>query len=237
MGYGGYGVSIPAFFNPLLVAWLERGGVYAVAHVRGGGEKGRRWYEDGRRDKKMNGVRDFLACADYLVAKHYTSPAKLAAQGVSMGGVLIGRAIDERPELFAAAIIEAGVLDPVRIAAWPNGPGQEDDLGSPDTATGMAGLLAMDPYQNVRPHAPYPGVLLVVGLNDQRVPPWMSGKFAARVAAATTSGRPVWLRVDGEAGHGGIAGSEAQIEAVTADELSFVLEQAGDPQFQPAAAR
>jgi prolyl oligopeptidase len=231
-GYGGYGSSETPGFSATRLAWLERGGVLAVAHVRGGGENGRRWQDDGSRDKKMNGVRDFLACADYLVEHGYTSPGKLAGTASSMGGVLIGRAITLRPELFAAANIDVGIVNPLRILVAENGANQKRELGDPETEVGYRSILEMDPYQHVRPGTPYPAVIFTVGLHDHRVTPWMTAKMAARLAASTTSGEPIWIRIDADAGHG-IGSTSDQYYAQRADVWSFFLAAFGDPAFAP----
>src|SRR5207248_7206677 len=132
----------------------------------------------------------------------FTSPGRVAAQGGSMGGVLIGRAITERPELFAAANIGVGLVNPLRILAAPNGANQKAELGDPETEAGYKSIYEMDPYLHVRPGTAYPAVLFTVGLNDRRVAPWMTAKMAARLQASTASGKPVLVRIDVDAGHG-----------------------------------
>ncbi|HTL32122.1 MAG TPA: prolyl oligopeptidase family serine peptidase [Kofleriaceae bacterium] len=225
--YGGYGSSQTPGFSATRIAWIERGGVYAIAHVRGGGEKGRRWQDDGSREKKMNGVRDFIACAEYLIAEKYTSPQKLAVNGVSMGGVLVGRAITERPDLFAAAQLAVGIVNPLRILAAENGANQKGELGDPATEAGYRSILEMDPYAHVKAHTAYPAVLFTIGLNDHRVAPWMTTKMAARLLTSTTSKRPIWIRVDAQAGHG-IGSTREQAFAERADAWSFFLAQMGE---------
>ena len=221
-GYGGYGSSLTEGFGAHRLAWLERGGIYAYAHVRGGGERGRRWQDDGSREHKMNGVNDFIACAEALIAHRYTSPGKLGAMGVSMGGVLVGRALTARPDLFAAVDLGHGIVNPLRILEAENGANQKAELGDPATAEGYRSILEMDPYSHVAPHAAYPAVLFEVGANDHRVAPWMSGKMAARLLAATTSGRPILVRVDRDAGHG-FGSTRDQAFAATADVYAFFL--------------
>jgi prolyl oligopeptidase len=229
-GYGAYGSSQSPGFSVTRLAWLERGGVIAIAHVRGGGERGRRWQDEGSRDKKMTGVRDFIACGQYLVDHGYTSPNKLAAQGASMGGILVGRAITEAPALFAAANVGVGFVDPLRLLAAENGANQKLELGDPETEAGYRSLLEMDPYQHVTPGNAYPAVIFTVGLNDHRVAPWMTAKMAARMRVATTSKRPIMVRVDGDAGHG-IGSTRDQGFAERADVWSFFLSVFGDPDF------
>jgi prolyl oligopeptidase len=229
-GYGAYGVSIHPGYGETRLAWLERGGVIAIAHVRGGGEKGRQWQDDGSRDKKLNGIRDLIACGEYLVDKKYTSRAKLGAQGGSAGGILVGRAITERPDLFAAVNISVGMVNPLRLLAAQNGANQIAEVGDPRTEAGYKQIFAMDPYQHVAPATAYPAVLFTVGLNDNRVTPWMTSKMAARLMASTTSGKPILIRTEDDAGHG-IGSTRDQAYAETADVWSFLLHSFGDPAF------
>ena len=232
-GYGGYGISILPFFDGPLLAWLERGGVFAYAHVRGGGEKGNRWYEAGKGKNKPRGIRDFHACAEYLARNGWTSAERLAASGGSMGGVLVGRAITERPELFRAAVIHVGMVNALRYLEGNNGANQTAELdATPSTPEGFRTLLAMDAYQNIKPATSYPAVMVAVGLNDQRVTPWASAKFAARLQAVSANGRPMLIRIEGDAGHG-VGSTRDQAAATRADAWSFVLWQTGDPDFQP----
>jgi prolyl oligopeptidase len=235
-GYGAYGSSQTPGFSATRLAWLERGGVIAVAHVRGGGEKGRAWQDDGSREHKMTGIRDVIACSEYLIAKKFTSAGKLAIEGGSAGGILMGRALTERPDLFAAAHIAVGMVDPLRMLAGENGANQKTELGDPETEAGYKAILEMDPYQHVKPNTPYPAVLFTVGLNDHRVPPWMTGKMAARMLASTSSKRPILVRVEGDAGHG-IGSTRAQGYAERADVWSFLLSAFGDPEFAAPAGR
>ncbi len=217
--YGAYGSAQLPAFNAVRLAWLERDGVIAIAHVRGGGERGRKWQDDGSREHKLNGVHDFIACAEYLVAHHYTNATRLAARGVSMGGVLIGRVLTERPDLFAAVNIGVGIVNPLRILAADNGANQKAELGDPETEAGYRSILEMDPYQHAKPAA-YPAVLFTIGLNDHRVAPWMTAKLAARLQAVKTSFGPIMIRLDADAGHG-IGSTRDQAIAERADVWSF----------------
>ncbi len=229
-GYGAYGTvtDFPRFEGHPILG--ERGGVSATCGVRGGGEFGEDWHLGGKDANKPNTWRDFIACAEYLIEKKYTSPAHLAGVGGSAGGILIGRAITERPDLFRAAVITSGVLDALRNETTPNGPGNIPEFGSTKTEDGFKSLLAMSAYHHVTDHTPYPAVLLQVGMNDPRVDPWESGKMTARLQAATSSGKPVLLLVNYAGGHGGSIDSAADV-------LSFLLWQLGDPDFQPKAAK
>lgn len=226
-GYGAYGMTISPHFNPAGLAFLERGGVIAYAHVRGGGEYGKPWHHAGRMATKPNTWRDFIACGEYLVTKGYTSPAKLAGQGGSAGGILIGRAITDRPDLFAAALINVGCTDMLRMETTTNGVPNIQEFGSVKTKEGFDALLAMSAYHHVQDGVRYPAVLLTHGINDPRVEPWMSAKMTARLQAATAGGRPVLFRVDYQAGHG-VGSTKAQRQEELADEWAFVLWQAGE---------
>jgi len=225
-GYAAYGSSTHAYFSTGRIAWLERGGVYAICHARGGGEKGRKWQDDGSREHKLNGIADVIACGEYLVAQHYTTPQHQAIEGGSMGGILMGRTLDERPDLFAAVHIAVGCVNPLRILAAENGANQIGELGDPSTEAGYKSILAYDPYLNVKPNTAYPAVIFTIGLNDHRVAPWMTGKMAARLRATTTSSHPILVRVEDDAGHG-IGSTRDQSFAETADVWAFLLNQFG----------
>jgi prolyl oligopeptidase len=226
-GYGAYGSpNTEPFFNPAFLPWLENGGVIAMAGVRGGGEYGEEWHLAGKEKTKPNTWKDFIACAEYLVNEKYTSPAHLSGTGGSAGGILIGNSIVERPDLFGAAIDLVGVNDALRAETTSNGVPNIPEFGSVKTEEGFKALLAMDAYQKVKDGVKYPAVLLTTGINDPRVEPWMSAKMAARLQAATTSGRPVLLRVDYDAGHG-FGSTKHQRNEQTADVYAFLFQQLG----------
>jgi len=231
-GYGAYGSSYDPYFSPLFLSWIERGGVIAVAHVRGGGEYGEDWHRAGEKLTKLNTVFDFIACAEYLVAGHYTTPRYLAGQGTSAGGILIGGALTWRPDLFGAVIDLVGVTDTLRFELTPNGPPNTGEFGSVKTEEGFHGLYAMSAYAHVRDGTAYPAVLLHTGANDPRVDPWIIAKMAARLQAASTSGKPILLDVDYDAGHG-VGSQREQTRKLWADEMAFAMWQFGDPEFQP----
>jgi prolyl oligopeptidase len=233
-GYGAYGDSSDPTFEPNYLAWLERGGVFAYAHVRGGGEYGNDWHTGGQKLTKPNTWRDFIACAEYLVEKKYTSPGRLAGQGISAGGVLIGRAITERPELFAAALIEVGFTDALRGELEESGPGDILEWGTVKEPDGFKGLYEMSAYAHVKNGTPYPAAMLITGINDPRVAPWEPAKMTARLQAASTSGKPILLRVDYEAGHG-VGSTRKQVEEQLADEWTFLFWQLVVAGFQPTA--
>jgi prolyl oligopeptidase len=234
-GYGAFGATYPPTFYRWQLAWLERGGILAWANVRGGGEYGEEWHRAGMMKNKVNTVRDFLACAHYLIDKKYTSPAKLAGYGASAGGITIGRAITMEPSLFAAALDQVGVSDLLRKEVGTNGPITALEYGSTDTKEGFAALLANSPYNHVVDRTPYPAVLLMTGINDPTVPPWQMAKMAARLQAATSSGKPILLRIDYQGGHI-VSETKTETETLLADEWSFLLWQFGDPDFQLSAA-
>jgi prolyl oligopeptidase len=231
-GYGAYGTSIRPGFSASRMAWLERGGIVAYAHVRGGGEKGEAWHQAGRGANKKNAVGDFIACAEYLIAKRYTSSSRLAATGSSGGGPLVGGAIVQRPDLFAAAVLNNTVLNTVRFLHGTNGANQIPEMGSPDDEAGFRALVAMDPTLAVRESTQYPAVLACVGLNDRRVSMWHSGKFVARLQASGSRNLAL-LRVEPEAGHG-VGSTRDQGVALLADMYSFLLWRFGDRAFAPS---
>jgi prolyl oligopeptidase len=234
VGYGAYGiVNVRPAFEGSFIAWTERGGILADCGARGGGEYGEDWHLAGKGPTKPNTWRDFIACAEYLIDNKYTSPAHLAGDGRSAGGILIGRAITERPDLFGAAIMVSGVLDALRFETTANGLGNVPEFGSTRTEEGFKALYAMSALHHVQDRTPYPAVLLTVGINDPRVDPWESAKMTARLQAATSSGKPVLLRVDYAGGHGMIGATTQQFAEARADSWSFLLWQLGDPAFQP----
>ncbi len=236
-GYGAYGITIEPYFSTLRLAWLEHNGVYAVCHVRGGGWYGEAWHKAGMIATKQHTIQDFIACGRYLVDHKYTSPAHLAGEGTSAGGITIGGAITQRPGLFAAALDVVGVSDALRSEFSSNGPSNIPEFGSVKTKAGFKALYGMDAYQHVVDGIAYPAVMLITGINDPRVPPWELAKFTARLQAATSSGRPILLRVDYDAGHGFLNASRVQTDQLLTDQYSFLLWQLGDPAFARIPAR
>lgn len=233
-GYGAYGIAWDPEFEPTALAWVERDGVMAIAHVRGGGEYGENWHLAGQKKTKLNTVFDLIACAEYLVDEHYTSTPYLAGHGISAGGITIGRAMTLRPDLFGVIFDQVGFSDTLRFETEPNGPPNTSELGSIATEDGFHELYAMSSYAGVRSGAAYPAVIFATGINDPRVAPWHMLKMAAKTQATTSSGRPVLLRIDYDAGHG-IGSTTSQKEALLADLWSFALWQMGDAEFQPGA--
>jgi prolyl oligopeptidase len=231
-GYGAYGSTDDPFFSPRVYAWIERGGIWATAHVRGGGVYGKAWHEAGRKATKPNTWKDAIALGEWLVANGYTSPAKLAIYGGSAGGIYVGRAITERPDLFAAAVPAVGVMDAVRMESSANGVANVPEFGTVKKEDEFKALLAMSSYHHVKDGTRYPAVLAIHGVNDIRVDVWQSAKFVSRLAPATTSGKPVLLRLEYDSGHGQ-GSTRAQAQVRSADLYSFLLWQFGDPAFQP----
>jgi len=200
--------------------------------VRGGGENGQEWYEAGKQKTKPNTWKDAIAAGEWLVAKGYTTPARLSIRGGSAGGILVGRAITERPELFGAAVDDVPVSDMIRMESSANGVPNIPEFGSVKTEEGFRALHAMSSYHWVKDGVPYPAVLVTTGANDPRVDAWQAAKMAARLQAATSSGKPVLLRIDYDAGHG-MGSTKKQTYEVSADRFAFLLWQAGVKEFQP----
>jgi len=232
--YGSYGLDIDPAFGPRVLPWLDLGGVYAVAHVRGGGELGEDWHKAGQKLTKPNTWHDCIDCAEYLIHEGWTSRAKLAVEGTSAGGIMIGRFLTERPELLAVAIVRVGDSNALRFQFMEAGPANIPEFGSILDEDGFKGLREMDALSHVKDGAKYPAILLTTGVNDPRVAPWEPGKFTARLQAATGSGKPVILRVETDAGHG-IGSTRKQRDDETGDTYAFILWQTGDPRFQPGA--
>jgi prolyl oligopeptidase len=227
LGYGSYGADPfePPFPAPFL-GLVDSGITFAVAHVRGGGELGPSWYFAGKGPNKFHTIDDFIACGRQLIADRWTTSKRLAAMGGSAGGITVGRAMTREPGLFAAVVSEVGISDALRFENTPNGKGNIPEFGTTATEAGFHALYDMSPYAHVVNGTPYPAMLLTTGLNDPRVAPWQVAKFQARVQAASTSGKPVLLRVDEHAGHGFGDSADAKY-AELADIASFVLWQEG----------
>jgi prolyl oligopeptidase len=232
MGYGSYGYPINPFFSPNFMLWNYHGGVLAVAHVRGGGEKGDAWHKGGFKTTKPNTWKDLIACAEYLIAENYTSADHLAINGGSAGGILVGRAMTDRPDLFAAVIPEVGSMNPLRSEVSPNGPINVPEFGTVEDSVECMALLEMDSYHAVEDGVKYPATLITAGMNDPRVIVWEPGKFAARLLAANASDEPVLFLVDYEAGHG-IGDSKTKAFESLSDMFSFAFWQTGHKDFQP----
>ncbi|MFY7857202.1 MAG: prolyl oligopeptidase family serine peptidase, partial [Rubrivivax sp.] len=200
--YGAYQISGNPYFSPRTLALLERGGLFCVAHVRGGGEYGKRWWKGGQKLTKPNTWRDLIDCCEHLVKEGWASKATLTIQGGSAGGITVGRALTERPDLFAGVISNVGVSNALRAEFSQNGPPNIDEFGTVKERDGFAGLKSMDAMLHVKDGTRYPAVLLTVGMTDPRVDAWHGAKMAARLQKANRGPNPVLLRVGFDAGHG-----------------------------------
>jgi prolyl oligopeptidase len=226
IGYASYGFAEEPSFEPTHLAWLERGGVVAYCHARGGGEYGEEWHEAGKLKTKPNSIADFVACARQLVERKITSPAHLAGQGWSAGGIVAGGAITAHPELFGAAILRGGMLNALRFEQIPIGPFNTSEFGTVKTEEGFRMLSAIDAFHHVADGGAYPAVLVTTGIKDPRVSPWQSAKMAARLQAKSASGKPALLRVSFDDGHGN-GSSRSQEQEELADTFAFLLWQIG----------
>jgi prolyl oligopeptidase len=231
LGYGAYGISINPEFLANYLLWPQNSGILAIAHVRGGGELGDNWYKSGFKTTKPNTWKDLIACSEYLIKEKFTSPQRIAINGGSAGGILIGRAMTERPDLFAAAIPEVGVLNCMRNELTPNGAGNIGEFGTVKDSIDCLALIEMDSYLHLKDGVKYPASLITAGMNDPRVIAWQPAKFAARLQAANDSEKPILFLVDYDAGHG-IGNTKTKVFESLADVLSFALWQTGHPDFQ-----
>ena len=220
--YGGFAISVLPSYRPWVPAWLEMGGVFAVPALRGGGEYGEGWHQAGMKEKKQNVFDDFIAAAEYLVREKYTSPRRLAIEGGSNGGLLVGAVLTQRPDLFAAALPAVGVMDMLRFHQFTGGAAWASEYGSAAEAAAFAYIRRYSPLQNIKPGTCYPATLVTTADHDDRVVPSHSYKFAAALQAAQACPRPVLLRVDTQGSHG-YNPTDKQI-AKQADLMSFVAQ-------------
>ena len=231
-GYGGYGISITPYFVVQRRVWIEQGGMLAIANLRGGGEYGEEWHRAGNLTRKQNVFDDFLGCAQHLITRGYTNPDHLAIQGGSNGGLLMGAALTQRPDLFRAVVSFVGIYDMLRIERDPNGAFNVTEFGTVKDPDQFKALFGYSPYHHVVDAAPYPSILLLTGEHDGRVNPAESRKMTARLQAATRSGRPVLLRTSASSGHGIGTALDEQIEQST-DAYTFLFDQLGVPYTAP----
>jgi prolyl oligopeptidase len=225
-GYGGFTWAQLPEFTPEIGAWLEHGGIYAVANIRGGNEFGEAWHRNGELEKKQNSFDDFIAAAEWLVAQRYTNPKRIAIQGLSNGGLLVTACITQRPDLFAAAIGRYPLIDMVRYERFSIARWWTTEYGSVSDPAQFRTLYAYSPYHHVKKGTPYPAVLLITGEGDTRVDPSHARKMTAMLQNATTSGRPVLLLYDSKSGHSSSLSTPAEVEQ-TSNELTFLLWQLG----------
>ncbi len=227
-GYGGFNVPLGPSFSASRIAWLEAGGLYAQPSLRGGSEYGEEWHKGGMLGKKQNVFDDFIAAAEWLIARRYTSAAKLAISGGSNGGLLVGAVLNQRPDLFGAAVPAVGVMDMLRFHRFTIGWAWVSDYGSPDDPEAFQWLLAWSPLHNIRKGAKYPAVLVVTADHDDRVVPAHSFKYAAALQAAQGGDAPVLIRIETRAGHGAGKPTAKQIEEA-ADVQAFLERALGLP--------
>jgi prolyl oligopeptidase len=220
-GYGGFQVPIGPMFKPEWLAWMERGGLLAVASLRGGAEYGKAWHDAGRLANKQNAFDDFAACARWLAESGWTRPARIGILGRSNGGLLVGASVTQRPELFGAAVAEVGVMDMLRFHRFTIGWGWTSDYGSADDPEQFGWLRAYSPLHNIRPGVAYPPTLVTTGDHDDRVVPGHSFKFAAALQAAQGGEGPVLIRIDTDAGHG-VGKPVSKLIDERADVLAFL---------------
>lgn len=225
-GYGGFNASLTPYFDKDAIMFLEHGGVYAIANLRGGGEFGEEWHKAGMRENKQNVFDDFIAAAEWLIANNYTNPQRLAIFGWSNGGLLTGASLVQRPDLFAAVVIGAPVLDMVRYHKFFGARYWFNDYGNPDNPNDFKYLYSYSPYHNLKDGVKYPATLILTADSDDRVHPMHAYKMAARLQAANNSAKPILLRVEIKAGHGGATPLYKYLELYT-DMWSFVFWQLG----------
>ncbi len=231
-GYGGFNISQTPSFSIANLLWLEMGGVYAVANIRGGGEYGRDWHDAGKLANKQNVFDDFIAAAEYLQRERYTSPAKLAISGGSNGGLLVGAVLNQRPELFGAALPAVGVMDMLRFHKFTIGWAWTSDYGSPEKPDEFRVLRAYSPLHNIQRGARYPATLITTADHDDRVVPGHSFKYAAALQAAQGGPAPILIRIETKAGHGAGKPTSKQIEEA-ADRFAFLVRSLGmTPRFE-----
>jgi prolyl oligopeptidase len=232
--YGSYGISEVADFSVRRAIALRQGITYGVCHVRGGGELGEEWRLGGKDANKHNTWGDLIRCSEYLIARGVTTPAKLFILGGSAGGITMGRALTERPDLFAGVLDLVPSANTLRAEFTSGGPANIPEFGSIRTAEGLSNLYEMDTIQHIQKGTQYPAVMVTTGLNDPRVAPWEPAKLAAALQASGSS-KPILLRIDEEAGHG-IGSTKTQGDELSADSIAFVFWRAGLPEWQPSIA-
>jgi prolyl oligopeptidase len=226
--YGFGGISETPRFDPAMIAWMERGGIFAMVNVRGGGEYGEAWHTAAMRTHRQVGLDDFIAAGEWLIANHYTASRHLGAFGISGGGMLVGAVTVQRPDLLGASAPIVGVHDLLRFQLFGQGAGWQGDLGSPDDPTEFRTLQSISPLHNVRAGTHYPAMLIITSDHDVRVAPLHSYKLAAALQAAQAGSAPVLLRVQTASGHGGSAALLQRIDQ-QAELLAFFAHSLGLP--------
>jgi prolyl oligopeptidase len=231
LGYGAYGTTITPKLNPDILSFVLEGGIFVLAHVRGGGNKGEAWYMGGYKQTKPNTWKDYISCAEFLINEKYTSAKKIAAYGASAGGILVGRAITERPDLFGAVIPLVGCLNSIRSENEPNGLNNTKEFGTIKDSLECAAIIEMDALYHLKSNTNYPAALITAGINDPRVSVSGPSKFAAKMQHCTVSGKPVLFSVDYSGGHMGSDSKEKEYKNL-ANIFAFALWQTGHPNFQ-----
>ncbi|PLW97588.1 MAG: hypothetical protein C0593_08130 [Marinilabiliales bacterium] len=230
-GYGAYGISWRPYFMPDWLTWVEKGGVLCFSHIRGGGEKGDLWHKMGQKNNKPNSWEDFIACAEYLIDNKYTSDEKLVIYGGSAGGVVIGKSMTERPDLFAAVVCEVGMLNATRFENMPGGLNHAKEFGHIADSVDCRNLISMDAFLHLKNEVKYPPFLAIVGMNDLRVSPWQTGKFVAKLQRINSDNNPTLMMVDFEEGHY-FNSTKAKSREKLASIFSFAFMQTGHPEFK-----
>lgn len=232
-GYGSYGGGIKPFYSPGFLTWAMEGGILAIAHVRGGGEKGDAWYKAGHKTTKSNTWKDMIACTEYMMKEGYTTPEKSAIWGSSAGGILAGRAMTERSDLYKAVILTSPSLNMVRSEIQPNGKNSIKEFGTVKIKEEFEALYEMDSYHHIKKGVQYPATLVTGGMKDGRVVIWDPAKFVARLQAYNSANNPVLFAVEFDQGHAGINSSELEEYEFYANPIAFAYWQLGHPDYQP----
>ena len=221
-GYGGFNISITPSYSTTRLTWMDMGGVYAVANLRGGGEYGEEWHQGGTKANKQNVFDDFIAAGEYLIAEGYTKSERLAIFGGSNGGLLVGAVVNQRPDLFGAAIPAVGVMDMLRFHNFTAGRFWTDDYGSSDNPEEFEALMAYSPYHNIKKGTIYPAVMITTADTDDRVVPGHSFKYAAALQEAQAGEDPVLIRIETRAGHGAGVPTDKVIDDYS-DKWAFLM--------------
>ena len=223
--YGGFNISLRPSYSPATIAWLDLGGIYVMANLRGGGEYGEEWHEAGMKLKKQNVFDDFIACAEHLISKNFTSSKKLSIAGGSNGGLLVGACMVQRPELYGACLPAVGVMDMLRFHKFTIGWAWQAEYGKPDELDDFKNLLKYSPYHNLKPNN-YPATMVITSDHDDRVVPSHSYKFAAALQSAQKGPAPTLIRIESKAGHGAGTPTSKRIEAIV-DKYAFLSKSLG----------
>ncbi|MCK8521486.1 prolyl oligopeptidase family serine peptidase [Aquimarina sp. D1M17] len=231
-GYGSYGGGVKPFYSTGLLTWALEGGIIAVAHVRGGGEKGEKWHKAGFKTTKANTWKDMIACTEYMIREGYTVPEKSAIWGDSAGGIMAGRAMTERPDLYKAVLLTSPALNMVRCEIQPNGPDSVKEFGTVKIKDEFEALLEMDSYHHIKEGEKYPATLVTGGMKDGRVVIWDPAKFVARLQAENGSENPILFSVDFDLGHSAMNASQMKFYDFFAKPISFAYWQLGHPDYQ-----